>query len=155
VPTTGDTRAVHPEDRLGPEEANRRGAVARAGWVCLGLVSVGLGGLGIVIPGLPTTVFFIVAAWAFARSSPRLEAWVLGLPRIGPMVLDHRAGLGMSRRAKAFAAGSIVFFVGLSVLIIDSVLVRAVVIAAGLVGVGVVAWHVPTREVVLARRAEP
>jgi uncharacterized protein len=146
---------VHPEDRLGPEQVTQRGAVARAGWICLGLVSVGLGGLGIVIPGLPTTVFFIVAAWAFAKSSPRLESWVLGLPRIGPMVVDYRAGLGMSRRAKAFAVGSIVFFVGLSVLLIDSGAVRAIVIGAGLVGVGVVAWQVPTRESVIAQRSEP
>jgi uncharacterized protein len=127
-----------------------RGRIARAGWIALGLVCVGLGSVGMVVPGLPTTVFFIVAAWAFAKSSPGLEAWVLGLPRIGPMVVDYRNGLGMPRRAKAFAIVAILVFVGLSLVLIDGWAVRGVVIAAGLIGVGVIALHVPTREVVVA-----
>ena len=54
--------------------------LVRAGWIGLGCVAIGMGGVGLVLPGLPATVFFIVAAWAFARSSPRLERWVLDLP---------------------------------------------------------------------------
>jgi uncharacterized membrane protein YbaN (DUF454 family) len=127
-----------------------RGHIARAGWLGLGLACVALGSVGMVVPGLPTTVFFIVAAWAFAKSSPRLEAWVLRLPRIGPMVVDYRNGLGMPRRAKVFAIGAIVVFVGFSLVLIDGWVIRGVVIAAGLVGVGVIALHVPTREVVVA-----
>ena len=57
-----------------PEATPPRSRVARAGWIALGGAAVALGGVGMVVPGLPTTVFFIVAAWAFARSSPRLEA---------------------------------------------------------------------------------
>lgn len=129
-----------------------RSWTVRAGWLAVGLVCVGLGGLGIVVPGLPTTVFFIAAAACFSRSSPRLEAWVLGLPGIGPMVRDHRAGLGMPRRAKALASGCIVTFVGLALwLAIDHPVVIGLVAAAGLVGVAVI-WRVPTREVVLAER---
>ena len=89
-----------------------RSRTVRAGWLAMGLVCVGLGGLGIVIPGLPTTVFFIAAAACFSKSSPRLEAWVLGLRGVGPMVRDHRAGLGMPRRAKVLATACIVLFVG-------------------------------------------
>ena len=118
----------------------------------MGFVCVGLGSIGIVVPGLPTTIFFILAAWAFAKSNPRLEAWVLGLPRIGPMVVDYRAGLGMPRRAKVAAVASIVLFVSLSVLLLGSWSVRGVVILAGLVGVATVAVWVPTRETVLAAR---
>jgi uncharacterized membrane protein YbaN (DUF454 family) len=75
----------------------------RAGWLAGGWVAVAIGGIGIVVPGLPTTVFFIIAASCFGRSSPRFEQWVLGLPRIGRMVADHRAGLGMPGRAKVAA----------------------------------------------------
>jgi len=84
------------------------GRIARAAWLLAGLLAVAIGAIGIVVPGMPTTVCFIVAAWCFSRSSHRLERWVLDLPRIGPMVRDHRAGLGIPRRAKAVAVSMIV-----------------------------------------------
>lgn len=128
---------------------------ARWLWFAGGLLAVGLGGLGVVVPGLPTTVFFIVAAGCFARSSPRLERWVLDLPRIGPLVRDHRAGLGMPRRAKIWAIATIVVVSGASAtLAIDAWPLRLVVAAVALVGAGYVGWRVPTRERVLARRAQ-
>ena len=77
----------------------------RVGLLTLGWLAVALGGLGVVVPGLPTTGFFVLAAACFARSSPRFERWVLSLPTIGPLVRDHRAGLGMPRRAKVLAIG--------------------------------------------------
>jgi uncharacterized membrane protein YbaN (DUF454 family) len=129
-------------------------AVARGAWLAVGLVSVGIGSIGIVVPGLPTTVFFVVAAWCFARSSPRFEAWVLGLPKIGPMVQDHRDGLGMPRRAKVVAVAMMLTAVSLSVAFNwgRTLLVVALVLA-GLIGSAVVTWRVPTRERVLAERA--
>lgn len=137
-------------------ESRVRGGPARYAWMGAGFVAVGLGGIGVVVPGLPTTVFFIIAASCFARSSPRFERWVLGLPRIGPMVADHRAGLGMPRRAKVIAVSMIVVAVAISAGVAMSGAppwTRAVVVAAGLVGVAYVTWRVPTRERVLARRA--
>jgi uncharacterized membrane protein YbaN (DUF454 family) len=132
----------------------RRGPVARAGWLVGGLAAVALGAIGIVVPGLPTTVFFIVAAWCFSHSSPRLERWVLNLPRIGPMVGDYRAGLGMPRRAKVVAVSMIALFVTLSVvLFIGSWPWRLVVLALGAIGVAYVALRVPTRERVLEQAA--
>lgn len=129
------------------------GRVARAMWLVAGLLAVAVGAVGIVVPGLPTTVCFIVAAWCFSRSSERLERWVLDLPRIGPMVRDHRAGLGMPRRAKVIAMSMIVVAVGLSVTFgIDSWPIRAVVLALGAVGVLYIAARVPTRERVLDER---
>ncbi|MCP3991167.1 MAG: DUF454 domain-containing protein [Actinomycetia bacterium] len=114
-------------------------------WLTAGLTCVGVGGVGIVVPGLPTTVFFIMAAWCFSRSSKRLERWVLELPRIGPMVSDYRAGFGMPKRAKVFAITSMVIFCSLSAgLMINKLPVRLVVIGAGLVGVWWVGWHIPT-----------
>lgn len=108
-------------------------------WAGAGLVSVGLGGLGIIVPGLPTTVFFIIAAWCFSKSSPRLEQWVLDLPRIGPAVRRYRAGDPMPRKAKAWAIASIVVFAGAaSLFLIDALAVRLIVAVAGLVGILVV-----------------
>jgi uncharacterized membrane protein YbaN (DUF454 family) len=99
-------------------------------------------------------VFFIVAAWCFSHSSPRLERWVLNLPRIGPMVGDYRAGLGMPKRAKAIAISMVAVFVTLSVvLFIGGWPWRLLVLALGAIGVAYIAVRVPTRERVLEQRA--
>ena len=102
-----------------------------------------------------TTGFFVQPASCFARSSPRFEAWVLGLPGIGPMVADFRAGLGMPRRVKVLATSSIVVAVGLSAgLALDGAAARVSVLLLGAVGVWFVGWRIPTREAVLAARTE-
>ncbi|MEM9613315.1 MAG: YbaN family protein [Actinomycetota bacterium] len=123
-------------------------------WLLAGLLCVGIGGIGIVVPGLPTTVFFIMAAACFARSNERLEQWVLNLKGIGPMVRDYRDGLGMPRRAKVFAIGSMVIACSISAgLLIEPLWVRLLVAAVGAIGVWYVGWHVPTRETVERSRA--
>ena len=125
-------------------------------WFVGGLLCVGLGGLGIVVPGLPTTVFFIVAAACFSRSNKRFERWVLDLPRIGPLVRDHRAGLGMPRRAKVVAVATILVVATASgVFAIRNRAVGGIVVAVGVIGALYVAFRVPTRERVVAERQEP
>ena len=125
--------------------ATARAAPVRAVWLLAGLVAVGLGGIGIVVPGLPTTVFFIIAASCFTRSSPRLERWVLDLPRVGPLVRDYRAGLGMPRRAKIVAIASMSVVGLVSALLAPGIVLRVVIVLAVLVGIAWVSWRVPTR----------
>jgi len=122
-------------------------------WFVGGLLAVALGGIGIVVPGLPTTVFFIVAAACFSRSNQRFERWVLDLPGIGRMVADHRAGLGMPRRAKVMAVAMILVVSAASaLLVIGNRSVGAAVGALGLIGALYVTFRVPTRERVLVER---
>ena len=132
----------------------RRGP-ARWLWLGGGVISVGLGSLGIIVPGLPTTVFFIVAAACFARSNPRFEQWVLDLPRIGRMVREYRDGLGMPRRAKVLAVATmLVVATASAVFAIQNRAVGTVVVAVALVGAVYVMFAVPTRERVEAERAD-
>jgi uncharacterized protein len=122
-----------------------RGAAARALYLSAGVVCVAVGIVGVVLPILPSTGPFVAAAWCFSRSSRRLEAWVLRLPKVGPLVRDYRAGLGMPIRAKWTAIVSIVAACSLSAAIaLESWWLRTLVLALGAVGC-VVVWRVPTK----------
>lgn len=68
-----------------------------------GFLSIGLAVLGAILPVLPTTVFVILAAYCFARSSPRLEAKLLAHPIFGPHIETWRAKGAISRKGKKAA----------------------------------------------------
>jgi uncharacterized membrane protein YbaN (DUF454 family) len=72
-------------------------------YLALGLVFVALGLAGVVLPVVPTTPFLIVAAGCFARSSPRLERWLLAHPRFGPVLQAWRERRAIPRKAKLLA----------------------------------------------------
>jgi hypothetical protein len=104
-----------------------------------------VGSVGVILPGLPTTVFFVIAAGCFSRSSPRFEQWVLDRPGVGPLVRDYRSGLGMPHRAKIAAALSIGFFAGLSAFVaLDAWVIRLTIMALAGFGIYWVLWRVPT-----------
>ena len=120
--------------------------VVRLLWIVAGFVSVGLGSVGVVVPGMPTTVFMVAAAWCFSKSSPRLEAWLLNLPGVGSLVRDYRAGLGMPLRAKQIAVTSIVVACLLSVALgVDAWWLRGVIAVSGAFGIWWILAKVPTR----------
>lgn len=78
-------------------------AVGRVLWLAAGLLALAAGIAGIVLPLVPTTVFLLVAAFAFARSSPRLHGWLLAHPRLGRPLRDWQAHRCIRPRAKALA----------------------------------------------------
>ncbi len=95
----GDPRVdALPEELPSPLVGLRR-------WVTvgLGLLLTGLGILGAILPGLPSTVFVLGASYCFARSSPRLHHWLLRHPHLGPPLCSWHRHRAMSLRAKAVA----------------------------------------------------
>lgn len=102
-------------------------------YLCLGFASVALGAAGIVLPLLPTVPFMLLAAFFFARSSPRLEAWIVGHPRFGPHVRAWRERGAISPAGKRAALVAFAFsaVLGLVLLPFPWLLLPA---AAGLVG---------------------
>ena len=70
-----------------------------------GVVLVGVGIAGYFLPVLPGTIWLILAAWCFARSSPKLEAWLVNHPKFGPSVVAWREHGAIPRKAKVFAIG--------------------------------------------------
>ena len=69
-------------------------------WWLLAYASLALGLVGIALPGLPTVPFVLLAAFAAARGSQRLHAWLLQHRQFGPMIRDWQAHGAVSRRAK-------------------------------------------------------
>ena len=62
-----------------------------------GLLLVGLGVLGILLPGLPATPFLLLAAYCFTRSFPRLHTWLTTHPWFGPYIRGARSGWRIPR----------------------------------------------------------
>ena len=65
------------------------------GWLC-----VGLGFVGVFVPGIPTTIFLIIALWAFTKSSEKLRHWLLNHKRFGPILNNWQEHKVVPRRAK-------------------------------------------------------
>jgi len=75
-------------------------------FVAFGWINVCLGFLGVILPGLPTTPFLLVALWAFARSSRRFHDWLFNHPRFGPTLRAWRDHRVVPYRAKVLAVAT-------------------------------------------------
>ncbi len=73
-------------------------------WLAVAYLSLGLAVLGVIIPGLPTTEFVLLAAWAASRSSPRLAAWLENHRLFGSLLRNWRDGGVITRRSKLLAS---------------------------------------------------
>lgn len=76
---------------------------ARTLWLIVGYAALGLAIAGAALPLLPTTPFLLVAAYAFARSSPHLHRWLVTHPQFGPLIENWRRYGAISVKAKAAA----------------------------------------------------
>ena len=113
-------------------------------WISLGILFVGLGAIGVVIPGLPTTPFLILAAACFIRSSQRLYDWLIQNKTFGPYLKDYREGKGIPKKAKILAVSMIIIFVSYSVFFaIENLTLKITVGVLGLIGLFYVLFRVP------------
>lgn len=110
-----------------------------------GSVSLALGLLGVLLPGLPTTPFVLLAAACYAKASPRLHSWLLNHRLTGPMLRDWERDHSLTRRNKAIAVGSMLLMVSVSIWSFRGRLVlQLLLLALGVIGAWVV-LRIPTR----------
>lgn len=123
--------------RSAVETVSPRRGLRRWAYLGLGVVCLGLGFVGTVLPVMPTTIFLIIALWAFSRSSPRLHTWLYSHPRFGPALQDWSAHGVVPPRIKALAVSMIAVSFGIVVVTVTNL---AVEIGVGTILAGVVAY---------------
>lgn len=74
----------------------------------LGWSFFGVGLVGVVVPGLPTTPFMLLALWAFSRSSERFHRWLYGHRVFGPPLQQWHTDRVIPGRVKVFAIAMMV-----------------------------------------------
>lgn len=111
------------------------------GWLC-----IALGAIGAFLPLMPTTVFLLIAAWAFAKSSPQWHAWLRNHPRFGDLICAWEEHHAMPRRAKRIALATL----GISYLFTASILGPfswgALIGGVCIAGVAIYIAHIPVLE---------
>ena len=114
--------------------------------LAFGWANVGLGVIGVFVPGLPTTIFLLVAFWAFSKSSARFQNWLWQHPRLGPPIRDWHEHRVIPMKAKILAAVMMTSsFVYVAFFVADSWLVPAAMAAV----------MIPAAVYVLSRASRP
>ncbi|MBN1479693.1 YbaN family protein [candidate division KSB1 bacterium] len=111
--------------------------------IAAGCLALGLGVLGIFLPLLPTTVFLLIAAACFARSSERLYQWLLNHRWFGPIIRNWREHKAISLRGKIFMLILLWLTLGCSAFCaVDLIAIRFLLL---LVGLGVTFFILSTK----------
>lgn len=106
----------------------KKSGIVKYLYISAGLGCVVLGMIGIIIPGMPTTIFLILASGCFAKSSPCLHAWLLHHPWFGPVLMNWQESKSIPKKAKRWALTMMVFAGAYSLAVIDTLWLKGVVI---------------------------
>jgi uncharacterized membrane protein YbaN (DUF454 family) len=113
--------------------------------VSAGTLSLLIGLIGIVVPGVPTTPFLIITAGLYIRSSDKLYQKLISNKLLGDYILEYRKRKGMTKKAKTISIGIMWIMITLSaVLFIVHPLTKILVFLAGIIGTVVMGFIIPT-----------
>lgn len=110
--------------------APNRHRLVRWFFIILGSLLVGIGVLGIFLPLLPSTVFFLLAAGCYGKSSPGAYRWLTTNRWFGQHLRDYREERGATVAAKVYSVGSLWLGIGLTeYFFIENIWVRGTLLA--------------------------
>jgi len=110
-----------------------------------GVLALVTGAIGIVLPGLPTTPFVLLAAACFVRASPRAHAWLLANRTFGPMLAEWEQHRRIPRRIKMLALAMMIAMAALSIwLFVGRPWLQGLVAAAAVAG-SLIVGRLPSR----------
>lgn len=107
------------------------------GWLCVVLAT-----LGVVLPLLPTTPFLLLAAWCFARSSPRFHHWLLHRSWFGSYLRHWQAHRALPKGAKPKAVALIVTTFAISIYFVPLLWVRILLVCM-MFSLLIMMWRLP------------
>lgn len=114
-------------------------------WAC-GVVALIFGVVGIIVPGLPTTPFVLIAGACFIRASPRAHTWLLRNRTFGPILAEWEQHHSIPRRVKRFALAAMVLTACFSVWFFsDRPGLQVMVLVGVSLGTATVLW-LPSRD---------
>lgn len=100
-----------------------------------GTFSLGLGIVGILLPLLPTTPFLLLAAACYARSSERLNNWLLNNPWFGNYLRNYWKGKGIPLKVKVLSISFLWITIGYSALFVVQILLGKIILVIIAIGV--------------------
>ncbi|MBL40659.1 MAG: hypothetical protein CL761_05015 [Chloroflexi bacterium] len=125
----------------------KKNKLIRILWILLGSLFVGIGYLGIFVPGLPTTIFLILAAGCYIRSSEKLYNWLINNKIFGQYIKDYYEGRGMPLKSKILALSMIIIFCSFAIFfVVELIWVQLIIGLAGVIGISYITLRVPTKK---------
>lgn len=110
--------------------------------IIFGWISVVLATLGVVLPLLPTTPFLLLAAWCFARSSPRFHYWLLYRSWFGSYLRHWQEHRALPPGAKGKAVLVIIMTFAVSLYLVPLWWVRVLLLGV-MCGLLIMMWRLP------------
>ena len=117
--------------------------MTRTTYLILGWTCIGLGVIGALLPLMPTTVFLLIAAWAFSKSSERWHQWLLNHPRFGRLIRCWHEHHAMPRRAKRIALLTLAASYAFTASVFGPLSLAAVIGGICVAGVALYIAHIP------------
>ena len=102
-------------------------------YIALGIIMVGIGIVGMIIPGLPTTIFLILAAFFFSHSSPKLYMKLMNNKTVGPIITNFSKYRGITYKDRTKAVITIWIIFGASIIISQSIIFGSLLIIIGVI----------------------
>ena len=109
----------------------------RYGLIAFGWLNVALGAIGAVVPGMPTTVFLLIAMWAFSKSSEKFRLWLFNHKTLGPPIRDWHEHRVIPVRTKFMAVGMMSLRVAILAVFVAETFMLPAIVAASMVPVAI------------------
>lgn len=92
-----------------------------------------IGAVGVVVPGLPTTIFLILAAYFFTHSSDRLYNWLMNNKTFGPIITNYTKYRGITSKDRKKAITAIWVIILISIVLSQSLLLGSILLVVAVV----------------------